>query len=226
MNPTSTPKVWVVDVCGTLVRDDTTLGLLRYHFDLQSDTRARHFVFRALTARYSPIRLGMACVEKLTGRHVLKHAVVRLLAGTPVGSLEQSASVYAQWLLDTRRIVPVKSILDNVGASDTLVLASASLEPVVRQLAAQLGARYVASVLEERDGILTGHYSVDLTGRKLQALQSEFGPALLQASTAISDNYTDRDLLEAVGKAYVVLHRNVHRARWQGLDASFLGLDE
>jgi hypothetical protein len=43
---------------------------------------------------------------------------------------------------------------------------------------------------------------------------------------AISDNYSDRTLLEKATQAYVVLHRASHRQRWQGLNATFLEVGE
>lgn len=219
--------VYVVDVCGTLVLDDTTLGLLRYHFSRDTGGRARRFIFHALTARRSPLRLGVAVIEKLMGRHVLKHSVVRLLAGSTVESLNRSAAEYAELLLKERRVQPVWRVLENSGARADLVLASASLEPIVERLASVMGARHVASALEQRDGVLTGRYANDLTGRKVQALQGKYGASILGGKViAISDNYTDRNLLEAASSAYVVLHRHAHQARWVGIEATFLKLYE
>lgn len=229
MTASASPErfVYVVDVCGTLVLDDTTLGLLCHHFRLASGGSSRRFMFCALTARHSPLRLGLAIIEKLTGLHVLKHAAVRLLAGSTVESLDRSALEYAELLLKKRRVQPVWRVLESSGARDELVLASASLEPIVGRLASVLGARHVASALEQREGILTGRYANDLTGRKVQALQGKYGALFLAGKVvAISDNYTDRSLLEAASNAYVVLHREAHRARWAGLKAVFLRLEE
>ncbi len=219
--------VYVVDVCGTLVRDDTTLGLLGHHFCHGSSGPPRRFMFHALTGRYSPLRLAIAVIEKLTERHVLKHVAVRLLAGFTADSLDRSAVEYAELLLKERRVQPVWRVLESSGARDDLVLASASLEPIVGRLASVIGARHVASSLEQHDGILTGRYADDLTGRKIQALHGKYGASSLEGKViAISDNYTDRTLLETASIAYVVLHREAHRARWAGLEATFLRLDE
>lgn len=219
--------VYVVDVCGTLVRDDTTLGLLQQHFAHDAQRRFRYVLFKAMTARQSPLRLSFAVFEKLTGKHLLKLAVVRLLAGDKVELLNNSAERYATWLLSQRRVSSVWPLLDAPIRSGRVVLASASLEPVVAALASALGVRHVASSLEERDGVLTGRYAADLTGHKEQALTEKYGHALLAGQVcAISDNFSDRPLLEKSALAYVVLHQESHRQRWAGIDANFLEVDQ
>lgn len=219
--------VYVVDVCGTLVRDDTTLGLLRHHFARDGKRPIRYMLFMAMTARRSPLRLAFAVLEKLTCRHLLKHVAVRLLAGDEVEALNQSAAGYAARLLEHRRVVSVWTLLDVPVQSGRVVLASASLEPVVASLASALGARHVASALDHRAGVLTGRYASDLTGQKEQALIEKYGHAVLAGQVcAISDNFSDRPLLEKAAQAYVVLHRESHRQRWHGLNATFLQVDE
>ena len=219
--------VYVVDVCGTLVRDDTTIGLLRHHFARDGNRRIRYMLFCAMTARRSLLRLAFAVLEKLTGQHLLKHAAVRLLAGDPVSSLDQSAAEYAARLLAYRRVASVWPLLNAPVQARRVVLASASLEPVVAALASTMGVRHVASGLGQQAGILTGRYVSDLTGRKEQALIEKYGHDVLAGQVcAISDNFSDRPLLEKAACAYVVLHRKSHRQRWQGLDATFLQVGE
>lgn len=216
--------VYVVDVCGTLVREDTTLGLLRHHFARNKKNRqARYMLFSALTMRRSPLRLVAAVLEKLTGRHLLKHAVVRLLAGDTVNSLNMSAAEYATHLLAKCRVASVWQLLDMPMHARQIVLASASLEPIVAALASAIGVRYVASGLKQQAGVLTGHYERDLTGGKEQALIEKYGSTVLTGHVcAISDNFSDRPLLESAAQSYVVLHHAAHRQRWQGLNATFL----
>jgi phosphoserine phosphatase len=215
--------VYVVDVCGTLVREDTTLGLLRHHFARDKNRQARYMLFSALTMHRSPLRLVFAVLEKLTGRHLLKHAVVRLLAGDTVKALNMSAAEYATHLLAQCRVASVWQLLDMPMHASRLVLASASLEPIVAALASAMGVRYVASGLKQQAGVLTGHYASDLTGGKEQALIEKYGRNVLTGQVcAISDNFSDRPLLKGAAQSYVVLHHASHRQRWQGLNATFL----
>lgn len=211
----------IVDVCGTLVKDDTTIGLLRWHF--ARHRRWRLWLLQCLTARMSPARLMVAAAERVTGRHLLKHGLVSLLRGDAVVDVEHSAVQYADWLLTYRRVEQVSVLLANSDTNAALVLASASLEPVVQALAIRLNAEFVASSLATEGGRHLGRYSSDLTGKKIEALDERLSSDWRRHPyTAISDNLTDRALLEGAQVAYVVLHGSRHRARWAGMRAEYL----
>lgn len=213
----------IADVCGTLVWDDTTLGLLRHHFARQPDRRWRLPLLRLLTVRQSPFRLVVAVIERLSGQHVLKYGLVRLLAGDLECDLRESASDYAKGLLQHRRIPMVWSVVEHALKERRLVLASASIEPAIQALAELLGVDYVASKLETLEGRLTGRYLLDLTGQKIHALKAVLGPDFLQSNYgAISDNFTDRELLAGADQAYVVLHRKSHLRHWADIDTTIL----
>ncbi|MGQ4659019.1 haloacid dehalogenase-like hydrolase [Lysobacter sp. F6437] len=209
----------IVDVCGTLVRDDTTIGLLAWHF--ARSRRWRLLGLNLLTARASPLRVLVAIAEKAMGRHVLKLLLVRWLRGDTVADVAASASDYADWLLANRRVNSVREVL--AAAPGPLVLASASLEPVVQVIAARMNADFVASSLAVEEGRYTGRYINDITGRKREALNDRLGLEWAGGPyLAISDNLTDRALLEGAKPAFVVLHNPGHKTRWNGMDAEFL----
>lgn len=221
----SSATLFVTDVCGTLVYDDTTLGLLRVHFSQQPERQWRLPVLRALTAHRSPFRLGVAVIERLTSKHVLKHLLVRMLKDDTVSSLELNAEVYAQWLLENRKVPAVWDVITPAIKDKHMILASASLQPIVSALAKQLGVRFVASELESNDGVLTGRYKRDLTGLKVRALSDLIGQDLISSFyDAISDNVTDRELLNSARSAHVVLHKASHKERWAGLTATYIRL--
>ena len=227
MTNNSNATLFITDVCGTLVYDDTTLGLLKQHFSQQPERWWRLPMLRALTAHRSPFRLGIAVIERLTGKHVLKHLLVRMLKDDTVSSLELNAEVYAQWLLDNRKVPSVWQVIAPAIKDKHIILASASLQPIISALAKQLGVRFVASELESSDGVLTGRYKRDLTGLKLQALSDLIGNDLSSRFyDAISDNITDQELLSGAKRAYVVLHKASHKERWAGLTATYIRLNQ
>lgn len=222
----SSATFFITDVCGTLVYDDTTLGLLRVHFSQQTRRQWRLPTLRVLTAHRSPFRLGIAVIERLIGKHILKHLLVRMLKDDTVSSLELNAEVYAQWLLDNRKVPAVWDVITPSIQDRHIILASASLQPIVSALAKQLGVSFVASELESNDGVLTGRYKNDLTGLKVQALSDLIGQDLSNSFyDAISDNITDQELLSGAKKAYVVLHRASHKERWAELSATYIRLN-
>lgn len=214
----------IVDVCGTLVVEDTTIGLLRRHFARTS--RWRQGLLVLATARWSPFRLLAAALERLLHRPLLKYLLVALLDGQEYAALQESAREYARWLLADRRVEPVSRVLREHASDRMLVLASSSLEPVVSALAQQLSARYVASSLEISGTRMTGRYQEDITGHKTEALCRSFAEDWRQTGYfAISDNPTDRKLLAHAAEAWVVLRHARHRKRWAGISANFIDLD-
>lgn len=226
MTVTSHSDLYVVDVCGTLVLDDTTLGLLRHHFAKDTARPGRARLFNVMCTPRSLAWWAFALAEKVTGQHLLKRFAVRLLAGERCESLEESAREYARRLLADRRIEPVWQVLEEPLAAGRVVLASASLDPVVAALAALTGARYVASSLEQRDGFLTGRYETDLTGLKHQAMVTKYGETLLEGPiSVVTDNASDRSLVERASVAYIVLHKAAHRERWQEVGATFIEIN-
>ena len=226
MIPSHEIDVYLVDVCGTLVRDDTTLGLLRHHFAQTQKRPLRNVALRLMTASWSPARLCFFVLEHLTGRHILKRVLIKLLAGEPADALAQSALQYSVYLLKERRVASVWHLIEKAASEGRVLLTSASLEPIVACLADKIGAGYVASRLEQRGGVLTGRYAEDLTGRKEQAIVEKYGAdALAGGVCAISDNFSDRVLLEKASAPYVVLHRKAHARRWRGVAAIFLRVD-
>ena len=221
------PEVFLVDVCGTLVRDDTTVGLLHHHISRISPRSLRLALFSALSSRRSPLWWCFAGLEAVLRRHLLKHVLVRLLEGDAVSELQESARGYASHLLGFRRVRPVWAVIEPALGTQRLFLASASLEPIVESLASMLRAPYVASTLESRDGVLTGRYLEDLTGGKREALERKFGSETFQGPLCvISDNVSDRPILESAARRYVVLNRRSDRRKWRGLDAACLKVDE
>ena len=228
MSTGTCPATYVVDVCGTLVQDDTTLGLLLVHFVRSRSRRPlRPHILSLLSARSSPARWAFVLLERVTGKHWLKRVLVGLLAGDKASDLDASGLIYARELLCRRRVAPVWERLRKTSRPNQVILASASLEPVVRALAELIGARYVASSLEVRGGVLTGRYIEDLTGRKEAAISLKFGPnALNEPFAAFSDNLSDRPLLSKAFYACVVLHRASHRARWTSLSADYVRVED
>ncbi|MCI5127133.1 MAG: hypothetical protein D3905_02965 [Candidatus Electrothrix sp. AS4_5] len=219
---------YIVDICGTLVRDDTTLGLLQHHFARHPRRNLRYWFYRVITAHRSPLRLSFVVLEKITRRHLLKYFAIRLLTGDTIKALNQSATEYAALLLTERRIPAVWQILEEpLKSKKPIVLASASLEPIVAALANSMGVHYIASKLEKQNGFYTGRYTLDITGDKVDVLKEKYNEICLDEKLyVISDNITDLNLLKKAKHAYVVLHKESHHQRWNGINATFLKVDE
>jgi len=216
-------NLYIIDVCGTLFFEDTTIGLLRFHFSRKGKNRFRQFLMQALTSKASPFGLVFKLLERVLSRHILKHLLIRLVAGELESDFEMSAEKYVRELLLHRKIHHVWSKFESQTMPVQIILASASVEPVIKYLAITMGAEFVASKLEVVEGVLTGRFGDDISGRKEQAIKNKLSINLrLTSFVAISDNLTDKSLLMQATKAVVVLHRDRDRARWWPIDAEFL----
>lgn len=210
-----TKPLAVFDLCGTLVRDDTTLALLRWHFR-RSGAGGKAWLVDAIAARKHPVRLGFAVAERIGRRAYAKHLLLRMLKGCPVECLEASAEGYAAWALTHRANAQVVALLEQARRSGCRpVIASASLMPVVEAFARQLGVEHVGSSLTVRSAMLTGSYERDIAGRKSGALARKFGEDVLcELELTVSDNFTDLSLMKKSRRALAVAHSRRHAARW------------
>lgn len=214
-------KYFVSDVCETLVTENTTTGLLRWH--LSRTSRLRRLILDVMTSRYSPVRFAIVLCEHLVEHNLMAHVQVLLLRGDSYEQLCISAREYASMLLAKKRVVPVFDCLAAAISKHQLVLASASLEPVVRELASRLGAEYIASTLEVVHGRLTGHYLDDVTGEKVDALDKKLGNAWRKTGYhAVSDNVTDLMLLKGADEAFVVVRDQADQDKWRDIRATFI----
>ena len=71
----------VVDVCDTLVKGDTTIGLLKFHFTRFHRYRFKFLLFHVFSFKISPFYLFFVLSEKLLRRQLFKYFIVGLLSG-------------------------------------------------------------------------------------------------------------------------------------------------
>ena len=216
----------VVDVCDTLVKGDTTIGLLKFHFTLFHRNRIKFFLFHIFSLKISPFYLLFVLSEKLFRRQLFKYIIVGLLFGESKSSLDYSALVYARYLRRNCLLKSVSRWISDVSDYDNIILASASLEPIVKALADSMNVRYVASTLRFKDGICTGRYLSDITGEKESAIIKKYGfEVLSQPFSMVTDNISDYGFLMTSSNPCVVLHKSSRRSAFAGLNPFFITVD-
>lgn len=217
------PALAVFDLCGTIVRDDTTLGVLNWHFSRLGAQWKRRLV-NAVRSRRSPFWFALALAERLSGRAIAKHLLVGLLKGCARDELVLSAKQYVAWAVQSQLVPEVLALLqESVRRGCEPVIASASLEPVVKAFADHFHVRFVASTLDAKDGRFTGVYAEDLAGRKRAALAEKFGEqALNRIALTVSDNLTDLPLMRESTEAIAIAHQDRHARRWRVLGVRVL----
>ena len=101
--PAGEADVFVFDVCDTLFYSNTTFDFL--HFVLaQRGTAAQRATLRALTARWSPLFVGLVVWQKITGGDPVKAAALGLLKGISKEELYALGRRFVAEFLPARRI--------------------------------------------------------------------------------------------------------------------------
>lgn len=181
-------ELLVVDLCGTLVRENTTHGFLRIA-PLQG--------FAGLRRTFLLSNTGLAAGNWISG---LQHRcrLVGCLHGVPREVLQTYALTYARATLTANSRRWIERRIRN--APDRTVLASASLDIVVAAFAELLDVRFwVGSELGyDTNGRCTGLITRDATGCKLQLLETRLGRPL-RGFSLITDNPEDTDLMATAG---------------------------
>ena len=174
----------VVDLCGTLVRENTTHGFLKY----LPATSVRDYYRLMLLSR------GGQAIGHFFPRFEHRRRLIGCLAGFQREWLQQQARTYASVTLATKaRARVVQQVL---AAPKQTIVASASIDVVVAAFASLLGvSTWVATELDYGDaGRCTGRIENDATGCKLRRLEVKTGCAL-SGFLLITDNPEDTDLM-------------------------------
>jgi HAD superfamily hydrolase (TIGR01490 family) len=211
----------VFDVCDTLFSTNTTMDFLRFFASRAGHSR----VSRALnrwTDRSSPAFYAGALAYRLLHWDLARARVIAALRGCSREAIEAAARDYVRQCLPSQSVEPVHERLrSHLARGDRVILASSSLDMVVKPVAQGLGVdSCVASELEFRDGISTGRLTRDLTGRKPQAIAD-----MLQSSDAVhvyTDNRSDLKLLAIADHRTVILPRGTRHSRWAGENCEYI----
>ena len=224
-NPLGEADVFVFDVCDTLFYSNTTFDFLRFVL-AQQGSGGKQAVLKLLSAKWSPLFVGLVAWQKVAGGDPVKAGALRMLAGIPRVELYELGRRFVAEFLPARRIARTHELLAGLAQTQTrVVLLSASLDPVIAALAAALGSiEFVSSQLEyDAQGICTGRLQQELTGQKQAALQTlltnKGEPLRLAVAT---DNFTDHGLVSQAAIRYVVVHNAAAKQFWQGLNPEFI----
>jgi phosphoserine phosphatase len=180
-------KAVVVDLCGTLILENTTHGLFGA-LPFSPHIALRNRVWKS--------RFGHL-VNRIAGKDVARDELVRSLRGWSREALEGYARTYVRDALG-KKISPLvrRGLVDGREEGALIYLATASLEPVAVAIVEAFALDgYVASTLEfDPAGHCTGRFACDITGIKWSKLRERF-PAIQDAEiTVYTDNPEDTDL--------------------------------
>lgn len=216
-------RLFITDVCDTLYASNTTTDFARFVAARRGE-RWRRVVLAALLTRGSPLHLLSAVAYLGAGLDLGRAIVLATLRGITREELARHARAFVEEVLPRRRIDATQRLLREATArGDEVVLASASVDVVIEAIARHLapGARWVCSTLAvDARGRATGALSQDMTGEKARHLDALISHA--RHVTVVTDNFSDRALLERADRPIIALRRPGDRGRWGQIEAEFL----
>lgn len=190
-------RALIVDLCGTLILDNTTQAFLRV---------LAHTPWLRVRNRLLVGRLG-AYANRIAGEDLARKLLIGSLKGRSSNEVELRAKAYVRNALSARGSDFVIRVI-KAAQSDRVdvYLATASIEPIAIAVVNELNLTgYVSTQLEKNaDGTLTGRIASDTTGKKWKELTSKH-PDLDGAEISVyTDNVEDTDL-RAVAEKFVFL---------------------
>lgn len=201
-------EVFLVDICGTLYRSNTTFDFLAFFFHTKR--------WYKIVDKFRRVRLLMvlnAIIMKLLHKDLLRIWAISHLSGFKRDELLQmSRQFHEEYLLPraNREVFDIIQKEKNNGRK--IVIVSATLDFIADVEAEHLEADVVlSSRLSYNDGICQGRLSKDLLANKLQVLTGvgELPPYW----GVITDNYSDADIIMKSRNAFLVQYTG-KRDRW------------
>ncbi|MCD1258759.1 haloacid dehalogenase-like hydrolase [Paenibacillus athensensis] len=215
-------KLAVFDVCGTLYRANTMFAFV----DAYCRGRRGYAAFRKLRGS-RPARLANAVLHRLTGRDLFRAWTLRWLAGAPADELAACGERLVRETLAGLAHQPVTALLRRLSEDGyTIALASGSLDLIVRPAAQALGASHWAAAMlgYTVGGAATGRLQQDLLLSKREWVIAGFRD--LERLVVVTDNKTDRPLVELADEAYAVTASERDRRFWTAIGHPMLTLLE
>ena len=148
--------IFVSDVCGTLFYENTTLGFVKFH--LKKFSKIKFLFFFILTSESLPLIWFFKILEYFSKKNLLfKKMIVLFLKGEDKENIQRSAELYTNYLFQEKKIQKVWDYLVKYKNKNfRIILASSSIEPVIKEIAKKIKAEYFSSYLEIKDYKYTG----------------------------------------------------------------------
>jgi phosphoserine phosphatase len=191
-------EVLVVDLCDTLILENTTREFVRSLRLSLSATLLRAFALSRVAAISS----------NFAGRDLVRPLLVRCLRGHSKPDVEAAARDYVHRALAEKINLRVLLQIREAKVEHRQVyLATASLAAIAIAVVHELQLDgYVASDLAyQADDICTGRLALDSTSNKWNLLLSRFPGFLDARMTVVTDNPEDDDLMRHASVAYRIV---------------------
>jgi hypothetical protein len=191
-------EVLVVDLCGTLILENTTREFVR----------SLRLSFSATFLRAFALSRVAAILSNLAGRDLSRPLLIRCLRGHSKSGVEAAARDYVHRALAEKNNHRLLLEIHEAKLEHRQVyLATASLAAIAIAVVQELQLDgYVASDLAyQADDICTGQLALDATNNKWNLLLSRFPWFRDAHMTVVTDNPEDDDLMRHASVAYRIV---------------------
>ena len=211
-------RLLAIDVCGTLYRANTTAGLIEFHH-ARNGNRIRSALAKMANSQTLPFTYAFTILSRIVGFDFHRFLFIASLRGEERSEIERSAKDYVG-KLESLKIEDAHRMIANLRASGwSAILVSNSISPIVCAIGEHMNVPWVSSDLGWNEETCTGMIARDLTGRKRTALEEHIGGSLTALEfKVITDNRTDKDLVDCSEEPIVVLPRG--RKNWTGRNSA------
>ena len=213
-------KLIVCDVCDTLYKSNTTFDFLKY---LAAHERGfRFFLLQVISSKRFLLFYLLAIAGKIIKLDIIRLLSLRLLQGLKYSFLNKKANEFYDQFLFFKRNEVIFNLLEKEKERSHLILVSSSLDVVIKVIAERNKFNWASSQMEVLNGIATGKLKNDLTGKKqivATQIMKEMG---IQKLMVITDNRTDKELVEMADERYIVIKSTEEREYWSSLNPHFI----
>jgi phosphoserine phosphatase len=209
-------KIVVADICNTLFDSNTTFDFVRYCITTKR-LETNKAVKSAIFSRVSPLFIGIALLQKFTRTDIHKKIAVSLFKNKSTQEVKSWAASFLKEYLRGREIQQTLSYLTQFNPG-TIVLVSSTIYPVAETIAEHLNIRdFIATELEIVDSRYTGKIAREISGAKLSALQKKLGHNNFEIEAVITDNFSDRELMNTSKNKFAVCYDTRQEKFWRTL---------
>jgi len=207
------PHLVVFDVCNTLYYSNTTLDYIEF-FLKKNKAYPKLFLFYFINKKTSPFFWIFLVVEKFFAKNLIRNLSIGLLRRISKKQIYDFGKRFVNEFLPAKTIPQVHDMLHQaISAKAEVRLISDSLDPVINPLAKNFGLDYMAGEMEFRDELFTGRLKPFVD--KLTIIDKMREAINYKRLTAISDNKSDRQLLETADLGYAIIHKKRDINFWQ-----------
>ena len=209
-------KIIVADICNTLFDSNTTFDFVRYCVDT-GRLKCNRLLYHALFSKISPLFVGIAILQKFTRTDIHKKMAVHLFKNKSTQEVRNWATSFLKEYLQGREIHESLSYLHQY-KSENIILVSSTIYPVAETIAAYLNIdHFIATELEIVNSKYTGRIKHEISGSKLSALHEKYSPEKFEIEMVITDNFSDKELMDKSKKKLAVCYDNRQEKFWSAL---------